>query len=187
MQVSSSATQKLAVITVRDRLDPAVVNRSSRQLHKHRVVVLTYTTHITRYCCMVYLTNRETSSYMDYCSVPLPGQCEVESEQTLATVTELPKQSGGGATDTSATSATNILTSNSCYSWCFCCICPFQPIKVLNVYLTPLSSYNSQFMMLCISCVIGERERANLVVQLARFFYIFGYFPILRFYGTLLP
>ena len=35
----------------------------------------------------------------------------------------------------------------------------------------------------CLFYPIGERERANLVVQLARYFY----FPILRFYGTLLP
>ena len=41
----------------------------------------------------------------------------------------------------------------------------------------------------CVCVIIGERERANLVVQLALFFYIFicMYFPILQFYGTLLP
>ena len=49
------------------------------------------------------LSYKPRDLYMDYCSVPLPGQCDVESDQTSATDTELPKQSGGGATHTSAT------------------------------------------------------------------------------------
>ena len=60
------------------------------------------------------------------------------------------------------------------------CIHVHCTLYVVNLYMymqpqpTATLLVNLHTYMYMYMCIIGERERANLVVQLARFFYIYG-------------